>query len=89
MKLPVIVLLLFALCAAASAQKTMTIKVYFHNENLNPNMQDCTRAFPTTRTIPKTTAPARAHSRSFLKERRKRKGTRGSGRSIRRTQRGS
>ena len=38
----------------------MVIKVYFHNEKLNPEMMDCTKAFPTTRTIPKTTTPARA-----------------------------
>jgi len=39
---------------------TMTVKVYFHNEKLNPNQQDCTKVFPTTRTIPKTAAVARA-----------------------------
>jgi len=39
---------------------TMKVKIYFHNEKLNPEMIDCTKAFPTTRTIPKTTAPARA-----------------------------
>lgn len=60
MRLPAIALMLFALCVCVSAQKTMTIKVYFHNENLNPDMMDCTKAFPTTRTIPRTTATARA-----------------------------
>ena len=39
---------------------TMTVKVFFHNEKLNPEMLDCNKAFPTTRSIPKTTAVARA-----------------------------
>lgn len=60
MRLPAIALILFAFCVCVSAQRTMTIKVYFHNENLNPDMMDCTKAFPTTRTIPRTTATARA-----------------------------
>lgn len=41
-------------------QPTMTIKVFFHNEKLNPNQIDCTKVFPTPRTIPKTKAVARA-----------------------------
>ena len=55
-------LVVLAVSAAAYGQKaqTMTIKVFFHDENLNPNMQDCTKAFPTTRSIPKTTSVARA-----------------------------
>lgn len=53
---------MLAVSAAALGQRvqTMTIKVYFHNEILNPNMLDCTKAFPTTRTIPRTAAVARA-----------------------------
>ena len=52
--------IVFAGVAFGQKAQTMTVKVFFHNENLNPNMQDCTKAFPTTRTIPKSTAPARA-----------------------------
>jgi spore germination protein GerM len=54
--------LVSAFGAVANAQKaqTMTVKVFFHNEKLNPDMMDCTKAFPTNRTIPKTKAPARA-----------------------------
>lgn len=52
--------LLFGSSANAQKSGTMIVKVFFHNENLNPNMQDCTKAFPTTRTIPKTTTTARA-----------------------------
>lgn len=39
---------------------TMAVKVFFHNEKLNPEMADCTKAFPTTRVIPKTSGVARA-----------------------------
>jgi spore germination protein GerM len=61
-KLPILLILCLAFCGAASGQRsgTMTIKVFFHNEKLNPEMQDCNKAFPTIRTIPKTTAPAHA-----------------------------
>lgn len=52
--------IVFAVSAFGQTVPTMTVKVYFHNEKLNPNQQDCTKVFPTTRTIPKTTAVARA-----------------------------
>jgi len=39
---------------------TMDVKVFFHNEKLNPNMDDCRKVFPTERTIPKTAGVARA-----------------------------
>ncbi len=50
------------LVSASFAQKagTMTVKVFFHNEKLNPEMLDCNKVFPTTRTIPKTVGVARA-----------------------------
>ncbi len=54
-----LVLMLGGVVNAQKAQ-TMTVKVFFHNEKLNPEMMDCNKAFPTTRTIPKTTATARA-----------------------------
>ena len=49
-----------SLGVAAQTKGTITIKVYFHNEKLNPNMLDCTKFFATERTIPKTRAVARA-----------------------------
>ena len=52
--------LMFGVIAQAQKTQTMTIKVFFHSEKLNPEMLDCTKAFPTTRKIPKTSAPARA-----------------------------
>jgi len=51
-------LLLFSY--AVCSQELMTIKVYFHNELLNPGMQDCNKAFPTMRAIPATPAVAKA-----------------------------
>lgn len=56
----VLVLVALAFVLPAFGQNTTTIKVYFHNEKFNPNQQDCTKVFPTTRTIPKTKAVARA-----------------------------
>ena len=53
--------------ALGQAAGTMTIKVYFHNEKLNPNMQDCTKVFPTYRTIPKTKAVATAALEELFK----------------------
>ena len=52
--------LLSVVSAFGQAQPTMSVKVYFHNEKFNPNQIDCTKVFPTTRTIPKTKAVARA-----------------------------
>jgi spore germination protein GerM len=40
--------------------REMTIKVYFHNEKLNSNMEDCSKVFPVTRKIPKTSSVATA-----------------------------
>jgi len=54
------VVLMFGAVANAQKTQTMTIKLFFHNEKLNPEMISCTKAFPTTRKIPKTSAPARA-----------------------------
>ena len=64
--------LLFAVLFSASAalaqtKDTMTVKVFFHNEKLNPNQQDCSKVFPAERTIPRTKAPARAALEEFLK----------------------
>jgi spore germination protein GerM len=56
-----LVLALFSVVAAAGqSERMMKIKVYFHSEKDNPNMEDCTKAFPVSRTIPYTTAPATA-----------------------------
>lgn len=61
-KLAFLSLLIPAFASISSAQKvqTMDVKVFFHNEKLNPNMDDCRKVFPTVRTIPKTAGVARA-----------------------------
>lgn len=50
----------FVPVAFGQTTKTVTINVYFHNEKFNPNQQDCTKVYPTPRTIPATKAIARA-----------------------------
>ena len=52
--------IMFNVSAFGQAVPTMTVKVFFHNEKLNPNQDDCRKVFPATRTIPKTAAVARA-----------------------------
>lgn len=63
--LPVALLLL--LPNLAFAQETMTIKLYFHSEKLNPNQDDCNKVFPVTRQIPKTAAVATTALQELLK----------------------
>ena len=58
----VLVLLLFTTVCAA--QQTMTIKVYFSN-NKN-GVDDCAKVQPVTRTIPKTSAVAKAALEQLL-----------------------
>lgn len=69
MKLFVLALVMLISSGAAFAQsaKTTTIKVYFSNEKLNPNIIDCNKVFPVTRKIPKTTAIAKAALEELFK----------------------
>ncbi|MGD9561286.1 MAG: GerMN domain-containing protein [Pyrinomonadaceae bacterium] len=46
--------------AAQSKSGTMTVKVFFHDDKRDPEVLDCNKAAPTTRTIPKTAAVATA-----------------------------
>ena len=62
-----LVVLLSVISVLGQTQSTMTVKVFFHNEKLNPNQIDCTKVFPTVRTIPKTKAIARAALDELLK----------------------
>ncbi len=55
-----LVMLMFACSAYGQTSKTTTIKVYFSNEKLNPNIDDCNKVYPVTRKIPKTSAIAKA-----------------------------
>ena len=56
----ILVTLTFVFSAFGQTAKTTTIKVYFSNEKLNPNLDDCNKVYPVTRKIPKTTATAMA-----------------------------
>ena len=62
MKIFVSILFLFAFAVVSFGQKsnTMTIKLYFLNSKTNPNLEDCRKVEPVTRTIPKTKAVANA-----------------------------
>lgn len=70
MRLATITLLTLTLLAPAAFSqpaKTTAIKVYFHNEQFNPNIQDCNLVFPVTRKIPKTKSVATAALQELLK----------------------
>lgn len=69
MKIILPMLMLLALCSVSFAQRpeTMTIKVYFHPDKLDPEWDDCKKVAPVTRTIPKTTAVATAALQELLK----------------------
>lgn len=69
MKFILLTVLIGLLPAISLAQKAdmMTIKVYFNNEKFNPNTQDCTAAYPTTRQIPRTKAVAKAALEELFK----------------------
>jgi hypothetical protein len=62
-----VVLLVLLFACIAHAQKSTTVNVYFHNEKLNPNQEDCTKVFPTPRIIPRTKAIARAALNELFK----------------------
>ncbi len=59
MKLLPFTLMLLIICPSAQAQQTMTIKLYFPNTKMSSG--DCAaKVYPVIRTIPKTTAVAKA-----------------------------
>jgi spore germination protein GerM len=62
-----LVMLMFAYSAYSQTSKTTTIKVYFSNEKLNPNINDCNKVYPVTRKIPKTAAIAKAALEEMFK----------------------
>lgn len=61
--------MLIAFAGVASAQKaeTMTIKLFFHPDKLDPQWEDCKKVAAVKRTIPKTTAVATAALNELLK----------------------
>ena len=61
--------MLIAFAGMASAQKaeTITIKLFFHRDKLDPQWEDCKKVAAVNRTIPKTTAVATAALNELLK----------------------
>ena len=59
--------LMLATIPFAQKTPTVTVKVFFHNEKLNPEMGDCNKSFPITRTIPKTRSVATGALKEFFK----------------------
>jgi hypothetical protein len=53
-------LVMFASLAAGQSGQTMTVKVYFSNNKTGSGFDDCAKVHPLTRTIPQTSAVARA-----------------------------
>jgi hypothetical protein len=49
------------------SKETMTIKVYFNNINLNPNLEDCSKVYLLNRIIPKTLEVAKAALKELFK----------------------
>jgi spore germination protein GerM len=62
-----LVILMITTAAYGQSTKTINIKVFFSNEKLNPNIDDCNKVFPVTRTIPKTSAVAKAALEELFK----------------------
>ncbi len=69
MKLSIILLAIIALVGPSFAQKseTMNIKVFFHPDKTDPNVEDCQKVAPVNRTIPKTTGVAKAALQELFK----------------------
>ena len=61
------VVLPLAIAAQTKGAGTTTIKVYYLNSKTDPDLLDCTAVKPTTRTIPKTPAIARAALEELFK----------------------
>src|SRR5688572_10859393 len=62
-----LVLVTFTGMSFGQKAETMTIKLYFHPDKLDPDHEDCNKVAPVTRTIPKTAAVATAALEELLK----------------------
>jgi spore germination protein GerM len=63
----VLILTIFSAAVAAQKNQALTIRVYFLNIKLDPNLEDCRRVHPVARKIPKTDAVARAALEELFK----------------------
>jgi len=60
-------LLIMAPAVFPQKAETMTVKVFFHPDKLDPEVLDCNKVHPVTRRIPKTASVATAAFLEFLK----------------------
>lgn len=69
MKILVPVLLVSAFTLVSFGQKSdmMAVNLYFLNEKFDPNLEDCRKVHPVTRTIPKTKTVAKAALEELFK----------------------
>src|SRR5688500_11805549 len=69
MKIAVFFFLLLAFSSASVAQKseTITIKLFFHPDKLDPDWEDCMKVAPVTRRVPKSEAVATVALQELLK----------------------
>lgn len=52
--LPLLLIIAPVIVGCQSQPETMTVRIYFGNIRLNPNVDPCNRVFPVTRTVPRT-----------------------------------
>lgn len=60
-------LLVLTVVSLGQKNDTMTVKLYFLNEKTNPNLEDCRKVEPVSRTIPKTKTVANAALNELFK----------------------
>ncbi len=63
----VLILLAFAGVICGQTNKTMTIKIFFHPDKLDPEVLNCQKVAPVTRTVSKTAAVATAALEELFK----------------------
>ena len=67
MKTITILIISFLIFSLPAFGQTMPVKIYLGNEKWNPNMDDCGKVYPVTRTISKTKAVATAALEELFK----------------------
>jgi len=63
----ILLLLVFVPVTFGQKGETMTVKVFFHPDKLDPEWDDCNKVLPVARTIPKAAAVATATLQELLK----------------------
>ena len=63
----ILILLVFVPAVFSQKEETITVKVYFHPDKLDPEWMDCNKVQAVTRTIPRTAAVATAALEELFK----------------------